>query len=873
MSSHMAVPGGRINSVRLRSDAQTALETRPGGAKRRGAEWAIRCFFPERHTNGDARPSACYNAEKGVWHCNACGASGGLVGGDEPLAALLGIDPEQYREPSQEKARQNRAAKRQGTPSRTTRYPYRDAAGRVIYQAVRLDYADGSKTFRLERPGQGRALAGLGEGADRVALVLYRLPELQAADPAELVLIVEGEKCADALAGLGFTATTNPMGAGKWRDEFSEALAGRHVVILPDNDDPGTGHARDVARSVQTARAASVKLLDLAEHGSIPPKGDVVDWIALGHDATELRRMIDAIPELPPEPLPLRTIEVHNRQLRDIGRDALEALLEANAAGLVPVIFVRGVGLAHVQLDDDGRPVIREHDGDSIRSLLARWATWTTTTRRKDGPHVEAVDPPLPVVGFVRGRREWRFPALRAVATAPVLTPDWRILAQPGYDPASGIVYAGVPFDVPEGAPSASDVDHAKRLLLDDLLGDFPFVDDSGRAHAIAYALLPFVRHAIAGPTPFFLADAPTARTGKTLLCVVAAMPFVAGAVPVSPPKREEELGKWILGKLVQGATHAIIDNLPSKLDSAAFASTITGTDHDGRILGQTLVVTVPNRAVWAVTGNNITMTEELAGRAYWCRLDSGVEFPGDRDQKRFRHADIKRWVTEHRAELVAAILTLIRAWLHAGRPDSTGRLLAGFEAWSRTLGGILEVAGIDGFLANSRELWETADPDAQNWRAFVVAWFEAHGENPTTAAELVPLAIANGVVDPDAKRPPQSLGYGLRAHRDRVVSGCRIRSGEKGKHGVSWRLEMPSSDDRHPSSLETTEVAIPRGDDGDDEPNSASNGRTVQQPTREHVQGGEYETSSPSSPQGVNNRGSEGDDDVTMPATRETTL
>ena len=52
-----------------------------------------------------------------------------------------------------------------------------------------------------------------------------------------------GEKDVDNLVQLGLTATTNPMGAGKWQESYSEILKGANVVILPDNDEPGRNHA------------------------------------------------------------------------------------------------------------------------------------------------------------------------------------------------------------------------------------------------------------------------------------------------------------------------------------------------------------------------------------------------------------------------------------------------------------------------------------------------------------------------------------------------------------------------------------------------------------------------------------------------------
>ena len=103
---------------------------------------------------------------------------------------------------------------------------------------------------------------------------------------------MEGEKDADRLASLGFVATTNAGGAGKWRDEYSEYLRGRHVVIIPDNDEPGREHAAKVARSLQGI-AASVRILELP---NLPPKGDVSDWLDAGGVVDELLVLAESAP-------------------------------------------------------------------------------------------------------------------------------------------------------------------------------------------------------------------------------------------------------------------------------------------------------------------------------------------------------------------------------------------------------------------------------------------------------------------------------------------------------------------------------------------------------------------------------------------------
>src|SRR5262249_3313670 len=112
-------------------------------------------------------------------------------------------------------------------------YPYRDPEGRTVFEVVRFRDPKG---FRQRRPiGDGRYAWDL-EGIEPM---LYRLPELLAADPSDVVWVCEGEKDADRLAALGLAATCNPMGAGKWRDHYAQALRGRKVVVLPENDAPG----------------------------------------------------------------------------------------------------------------------------------------------------------------------------------------------------------------------------------------------------------------------------------------------------------------------------------------------------------------------------------------------------------------------------------------------------------------------------------------------------------------------------------------------------------------------------------------------------------------------------------------------------------
>lgn len=162
-------------------------------------------------------------------------------------------------------------------------YPYRDEGGALLFEAVRYD----PKKFAQRRPdGKGGHIWNL----NGVRRVLYRLPELRAADPTHWVFVTEGEKHADRLASHGLIATTNPAGAGKWQYVDDAPLHERRVVILADADEPGRQHAEDVAQRIY-GKAAEVRVVHLP---GLPLKGDVIDWLDAGHTIDELRQIMEA---------------------------------------------------------------------------------------------------------------------------------------------------------------------------------------------------------------------------------------------------------------------------------------------------------------------------------------------------------------------------------------------------------------------------------------------------------------------------------------------------------------------------------------------------------------------------------------------------
>lgn len=172
-------------------------------------------------------------------------------------------------------------------------YHYKDESATLLFQAIRQRYIDtGEKTFTQRRPsGDGKWVYNL----KGVRTVLYRLPELVKADSKKPVFFVEGEKDVDRLRAQGLIATCNPMGAGKWREEYAPSLRGRLVIIIPDNDKPGREHAEDVGRGLHGI-AAEVKIVELP---GLAQGGDVSDYLD-HHTRDELIELAKSAPAWSP---------------------------------------------------------------------------------------------------------------------------------------------------------------------------------------------------------------------------------------------------------------------------------------------------------------------------------------------------------------------------------------------------------------------------------------------------------------------------------------------------------------------------------------------------------------------------------------------
>jgi hypothetical protein len=208
-----------------------------------------------------------------------------------------------------------------------------------------------------------------------------------------------------------------------------------------------------------------------------------------------------------------------------------------------------------------------------------------------------------------------------------------------------------------------------------------------------------------------------------------------------------------------------------------------------------------------------------MSRRCIRLRIDPRIDMPWLRAG--FKHPLITEWARENRSALVHAALTVVQAWIAAGKPLNARRL-GSFESWSGIMGGVLEVTGIPGFLGNLNELYQAADTDGQMWREFTGSWWEAYREEPKKAGELNQFCEERDLMvsvrgDGSARSQQTRLGKALAAKRDRVFNGLTVKQSSHHNHktGVLYALALADGGDNPggPGSRSTSLLDLFGGD------------------------------------------------------------
>lgn len=536
----------------------------------------------------------------------------------------------------------------------------------------------------------------------------------------------------------------------------------------------------------------------------------------------------------PPSPkAPLKNGRAQRPQPQPDGRPVIELregeqrrICDASEAALLTrnpyAVFHRGgqvVRMARLDRDegDQDDPVRRKKGTPTLLPAGVKWlaaefeqaAVYKKYDARTDGLVVKNCPERVPAL-YLDSAGHWRCKPLRGLVEHPYILPDGTVVATAGYDDLAGyFLDAGACLPAIPARPSRTAAESSLEVLVD-LLGEFPFRSDTDLSVALAALLTPYVRPGIP-VSPLFAFDAAAQGSGKTALAEVPSM-VATGRTPttVSFAPDPAEMEKRLVGLFMSGDTHVVLDNVTCPVDGDFLAQCVSRREVAGRLLGSNAKWQGEPMACISITGNNLQIVGDMPRRTLRCRLDAQMEHP---HLRRFRR-DLESHVRAHRPELIAAVMTVLRAYHAAGRPD-VGDIppFAGYEPWSRMVRHPIVWLGLPDPLGSQIEVLGR-DPALQKVGAILLNWHAMLGGKKELLATVVS-ATKNVLMDDpvgdhkDALREiflevagekneisVKRLGNYLRWHVDHPVGGYVLRQPGEDKHTglMFWAVERAGS-------------------------------------------------------------------------------
>jgi hypothetical protein len=365
----------------------------------------------------------------------------------------------------------------------------------------------------------------------------------------------------------------------------------------------------------------------------------------------------------------------------------------------------------------------------------------------------------------------------------------------PGFDAESGLlldIETGAFPPVPLNPPS--EVAKAALERLARPLRGFPFATAASQSVALAALLTALVRPSLR-TSPMFGYDAPTAGTGKSLAAEMVGL-LATGVRPpaLSQGKTDEEDEKRLSTVLFAGDPVIHIDNCERPISGDFLCSMLTQEVVQARILGLSERRILPSTSMVLVSGNNLVFAGDTSRRAVVCRLDANVERPDTRVFDFDCHAE----VLANRCELVVAGLTVLRAYVVAGRPVRLTPM-GSFSDWDWIRGALVWLGWADP--ADTRQAILDSDPRRDELVDVVDLWQDALGEAEVEVADIAEQACHTSAAKLLHEKlievacrgawSGKSVGWWLRRNKDRVVGGGRCFRQTAGRNGQRWRLAV----------------------------------------------------------------------------------
>ena len=484
--------------------------------------------------------------------------------------------------------------------------------------------------------------------------------------------------------------------------------------------------------------------------------------------------------------------------------------------------YQRG-GLIVTVVTDPGTRETRVQDisAPALVRALAGAATWEKFDAR--AADWMRIDPPARHAAVLFDSTSYlHLAVLSGLTRQPYLRSDGSLMTAAGYDPDTGVfgVFDARESSVPE-SPSRAQAE-AALAVLKDLLTEFSFGSDTDLAAALSAILTAAVRPSLAH-APMFHARAHMVGSGKSYLCeLITAFATPQRGTPTTFPRDDEECRKLLLAELLRAPAVIEFDNLTSDLIAHKSLCTALTSEHiSGRILGVSKTATVNTRALFLSNGNNVGPMQDMTRRCITIHLDPGCEVPAARG---FKRPELVRDVLRERGRYVSAALTIVRAWIVAGRPMTLCKSLAGYGDWSDLCRQPLLWLGLPDAMQSVFEAMAD-DPDRETLDRLLTAWQSVFGKTPAMVRDAVKHASAfndehvelrevlHDIADERGEINRRKLGWWIRRHAGRIVNGRRFVRGSGNRSAEAWQVESVSPVSSVFSSPSVKSVSAAAGD------------------------------------------------------------
>jgi hypothetical protein len=440
--------------------------------------------------------------------------------------------------------------------------------------------------------------------------------------------------------------------------------------------------------------------------------------------------------------------------------------------------------------------------------------------RLEDGT-VKEVDAvvPFPIARMYLGCRDWRLRPLNGIASSPLLMDNGTISSNEGYDANSGMwcesESSNEGYDANSGmwcesvpdlsvVPSRPTNDQAAaalRLLREQFktfcFGDAATIQDAAFGIDVVDTSLPPGKDesaflvglltAVCRPSlhlaPGLLVRAAPisgAGAGKGLLVrAISTIAFGREPHAVTSGATPEELEKRIAAELMEGGPVLFLDNLNNTtFKSDLLASAITERPSRVRLLGKSQMVLLNASAFIALTGNGLSVSEDLARRFISVELDSRTEDP----ETRTFPTDLLAELRANRAEGLSACLTIWR-WGRQTVDLPAGKRLGSFEQWGRWVRDPLLALGCQDPVDRVAEA-KQRDGRRQAVASWFRTWHQRHGHERVQVRDLHD--EVTHALDPHG-RGRQYLASLLEKHTGTMIGGFVLtRQAPAGKWGAA---------------------------------------------------------------------------------------